>query len=127
MPPKQTIEAQNAAPASGPYSQAIKVPPLIFTSGQLPADESGNIDLSLSVALQTERCIRNIAAILEAGGSSLDIAIKTTVFLTDMSNFAEVNNVYEKYFTSLPARSCVAVKELPKRVPVEIECIAMVS
>ena len=107
--------------------QAIKSLPFIFTSGQLPADESGNIDLTLSVAAQAERCIRNVAAILEAGGSRLDLAVKVTVFITDMKNFAEVNGVYERFFTTRPARSCVAVKELPKRVLVEIECVAVVE
>lgn len=76
------------------------------------------------IGLQTEKCILNIKGILEGAGSGLAKVIKTTVFITDMAHFAEVNTVYEKYFTHKPARSCVAVKQLPKGVPVEIECIA---
>ncbi|KAF7554611.1 hypothetical protein G7Z17_g2796 [Cylindrodendrum hubeiense] len=122
------ISTANAAPAAGPYSQAVKISPSsswIFTSGQLPAEADGTLRLDDPIGEQTHRCIKNLAAILEAAGSSLDKVIKTTVFITDMKNFAEVNGVYEQYFTQKPARSCVAVKELPKGAPVEIECIAL--
>ncbi|KAH7137489.1 protein HMF1 [Dactylonectria estremocensis] len=118
-----------AAPAAGPYSQAVKIPlssGWIFTSGQLPAQANGNLNLDDPIGEQTRRCIKNLASILEAAGSSLDKVVKTTIFITDMKNFAEVNDVYMQYFTQKPARSCVAVKELPKGVPVEIECIALV-
>ncbi|CAH0020391.1 hypothetical protein V2G26_014742 [Clonostachys chloroleuca] len=124
----QNISTNNAAPAVGPYSQGVAVPAsasLIFTSGQLPAEQSGNIDLSQPVGVLTERCITNIKGILEASNSGIEKVIKATVFLTSMDSFGEVNQVYEKHFSHKPARSCVAVKELPKGVPVEIEVIAL--
>jgi 2-iminobutanoate/2-iminopropanoate deaminase len=90
----------------------------------LSIDETGTIQNG-SVDKQTAQCITNISHILTAGDSSLERVVKVTVFLTDMANFTEMNAVYEKYFTGKPARSCVAVKELPKGLPVEIECIAL--
>lgn len=93
-------------------------------SGQIPADAQGNI-IHDSIAKQTEACIANISAILREAGSDLKRVVKVNVFLTDMADFAEMNGVYEQHFVHRPARSCVAVKQLPKGVPVEIECVAL--
>ncbi|KAF2273066.1 YjgF-like protein [Westerdykella ornata] len=113
-----------ACPPAGPYSQAIVAGPHIFVSGQIPADKSGNL-ITGSIADQTTACCNNIIAILKEAGSDISRVIKVNVFLDDMANFAEMNGVYEKFFAHKPARSCVAVKQLPKGVPVEIECIAL--
>ena len=93
-------------------------------SGQLPADATGAL-LQGTIAELTEACIKNIVAILQEAGSGLENVVKVNVFLTDMANFAEMNATYEKYFVTKPARSCVAVKQLPKGVSVEIECVAL--
>ena len=98
---------------------------LIFVSGQIPGDPSGQL-VSGSIAVQTAACCENIKAILAEAGSDLSKVVKCTVFLSDMANFAEMNGTYEQYFPHRPSRSCVAVRELPKKVPVEIECIALV-
>ncbi|KAI9781276.1 MAG: hypothetical protein M1839_006069 [Geoglossum umbratile] len=119
------ISTTDACPPAGPYSQAIAAPPFIFVSGQIPADASGAL-VQGSIAQQTEACIGNIRAILDAAGSSMDKVVRVGVFLTDMADFAEMNGVYALHFTHKPARSCVAVKQLPKGVPVEIECVAVV-
>lgn len=117
------IETSNAPGAIGPYSQGFVVNGFVFTSGQIPVDPStGNIPEG--IAAQAEQSCRNVAAILEAGGSSMEKVIKTTCFLADMGDFAAFNEVYAKYFTGKPARSCVAVKTLPKNVLCEIEAIA---
>lgn len=117
------IETSNAPGAIGPYSQGFVVNGFVFTSGQIPVDPStGNIPEG--IAAQAEQSCRNVAAILEAGGSSMEKVIKTTCFLADMGDFAAFNEVYAKYFTGKPARSCVAVKTLPKNVLFEIEAIA---
>jgi len=115
----------NAAPAAiGPYSQAIISGNLVFTSGQIPLSaQDGQISGS-SITEQTEQVIRNLAAVLEAAGSSFAKVVKTTCFLADMNDFAAFNEVYAKYFTGKPARSTVAVKQLPKSVLVEIEAVA---
>ena len=105
-------------------SQAVKAGGTLYVSGQIPADQSGAL-IEGSIADKTEACIKNIAAILQAAGSDFAGVVKVNVFLTDMANFADMNAVYEKHFLSKPARSCVAVKQLPKGVPVEIECIAV--
>ncbi|KAI9812365.1 MAG: hypothetical protein M1826_002853 [Phylliscum demangeonii] len=112
-----------------PVSSKAACPPIkaagqIFVSGQLPADALGNL-VQGDISTQTEACIRNISAILHAAGSGLERVVKVNVFLTSMADFAEMNAVYERHFTKKPARSCVAVKELPKGVPVEIECVAL--
>lgn len=99
-------------------------PHQIFVSGQIPADTEGNL-ISGSIAEKTALCCKNISAILEAAGSSMAKVVKVNAFLDDMANFAEMNGEYEKWFSHKPARSCVAVKQLPKGVPVEIECIAL--
>ena len=118
------IYTENAPAAIGPYSQAIVHGDLVFTSGQIPINpETGNVDAEGIVA-QTEQVMKNLDAVLTAAGSSFEKAIKTTCFLSDMADFAAFNEVYAKYFTEKPARSCVAVKTLPKGVLVEVEVIA---
>ena len=118
------IYTENAPAAIGPYSQAIVHGDLVFTSGQISINpETGNVDAEGIVA-QTEQVMKNLDAVLTAAGSSFEKAIKTTCFLSDMADFAAFNEVYAKYFTEKPARSCVAVKTLPKGVLVEVEVIA---
>ena len=118
------IYTENAPAAIGPYSQAIVHGNLVFTSGQIPINpETGNVDAEGIVA-QTEQVMKNLDAVLTAAGSSFEKAIKTTCFLSDMADFADFNEVYAKYFTEKPARSCVAVKTLPKGVLVEVEVLA---
>ena len=121
------ISSQNAPKAIGPYSQAVKVGNLLFTSGQIPIDpESGEISGS-DICTQAERVCKNLGAVLTAAGVGFSDVVKTTCFLSDMADFAQFNSVYEKYFISKPARSCVAVKTLPKNVLVEIELIAEIK
>ena len=118
------ISTDKAPAAIGPYSQAVVVGNIVYTSGQIPiVPESGLIETT-SVTDQTEQVMKNLAAVLEAAGSSFEKAIKTTCFLADISYFAAFNEVYAKYFISKPARSCVAVKDLPKGALVEVEVIA---
>lgn len=118
------IYTKNAPDAIGPYSQAIVAGGLVFTSGQIPINpESGAVEVQ-TITEQTEQVCKNIKAVLEAAGSSLEKVVKTVCFLSDMGNFAPFNEVYAKYFTGKPARSCVAVKELPKGVLVEIDTVA---
>ncbi|MBR5219033.1 MAG: RidA family protein [Clostridia bacterium] len=119
--------ATNKAPeAIGPYSQAIVTGNLVFTSGQIPLNpETGNIE-GETIKEQAVRVCENLKAVLEAAGSSLDKAVKTTCFLQNMEDFAEFNAVYAEYFTEKPARSCVAARALPKGVLVEVEVIAEV-
>ena len=118
------IHTENAPKAIGPYSQAIKTGNLIFTSGQIPLlPETGEM-VGKTVSEQTHRVCKNLANVLEATGSSLQKVIKTTCYLNDMADFGEFNEVYAEYFTGKPARSCVAVKSLPKGALVEIEVIA---
>lgn len=118
------IHTNNAPAAIGPYSQALTLGNLVFTSGQIPiVPASGQVEAT-TITEQTEQVCKNLSAVLEAAGSSLEKAIKTTCFLSDMSDFAAFNEVYAKYFVNKPARSCVAVKTLPKNVLVEVEVIA---
>ena len=118
------IETKKAPGAIGPYSQGWEVNGFIFTSGQIPVDpDSGAVPKS--IAAQAEQSCKNVGAILEAAGSDLTRVVKTTCFLADMGDFAAFNEVYAQYFTSKPARSCVAVKGLPKGVLCEIEAIAV--
>lgn len=123
----QHVYTANAAYPAGPYSQAIKTAHNVYCSGQIPCDASGTIlDLSTSnIGSMTELCIQNLSAVLTAAGSSLERVVKVNVFITTMDHFAEMNATYEKWFKHKPARSCVAVSQLPKGVPVEIECIAL--
>ena len=119
----QVIDPKNAPGAIGPYSQGFKVGGFVYTSGQIPVDPAtGNAPEG--IAAQAEQSCKNVAAILEAAGSSMEKVFKTTCFLADMGDFAAFNEVYAKYFTSKPARSCVAVKTLPKGLLCEIEAIA---
>ena len=120
----EKIYTANAPEAIGPYSQAIKTGNLLFTSGQIAINPKTLKVEAVDIEGQTEQVCKNISAILEAGGTNFDKIIKTTCFLADMNDFANFNTVYAKYFTSKPARSCVAVKTLPKNVLVEIEIIA---
>ena len=119
----QKIDTKNAPGAIGPYSQGFVVGDFVFTSGQIPVDPATG-DAPEGIAAQAEQSCKNVAAILEAAGSSLEKVIKTTCFLADMGDFAAFNEVYAKYFTGKPARSCVAVKTLPKNLLCEIEAIA---
>ena len=121
------ISTDRAPAAIGPYSQAIVHGDMVFTSGQIPLDPSTGAVVEGGIAEQAERVMQNLAAVLEAAGTSFDRAIKTTCFLADMSDFATFNEVYARYFTSAPARSCVAVKTLPKGVLVEVEVIAEIA
>jgi len=118
----------NAAPAAiGPYSQAIHAGGLVFTAGQLGLDPTGG-ELAAGAAAQADRALRNLSAILDAAGTSLERVVKTTIFLADMGDFAAVNEVYAAHFsTPYPARSTVAVKALPKDALVEIEAVALVE
>ena len=120
----EKIYTENAPEAIGPYSQAIKVGNLLFTSGQIAIDPATSTVNSNDIVGQTEQVCKNISAILEAARTSFDKVIKTTCFLADMNDFAAFNEVYARYFISKPARSCVAVKALPKNVLVEIDVIA---
>lgn len=120
----ENIYTKNAPDAIGPYSQAIKVNGLVFTSGQIAINPaSGNVEAN-TIEGQTEQVCTNLKNLLEASGSSLEKAVKTVCFLKNMEDFAAFNAVYGKYFTEKPARSCVAVKQLPKDVLVEVEVIA---
>ena len=118
------ISTKNAPEAIGPYSQAIVTGSLIYTSGQIPINPaSGKIEAT-DIAGQTEQAVKNLKAVLEAAGSSLEKVVKTTCFLQHIQDFATFNSVYEKYFTVKPARSCVEVAALPKGALVEIEVVA---
>ena len=121
---KTVIETTNAPGAIGPYSQGWTVGDLIFTSGQIPVDPATGA-IAEGITAQAEQSCKNVGAILEAAGSSLEQVFKTTCFLADMGDFAAFNEAYAKFFTSKPARSCVAVKELPKGVLCEVEAIAI--
>ena len=120
----EVVYTKNAPDAIGPYSQAIKTNGLVFTSGQIAIDPAtGNIN-GTTIEEQTEQVMNNLKNLLEAAGSSLEKAVKTVCFLADMSDFAAFNEIYGRYFTGKPARSCVAVKTLPKNVLCEVEVIA---
>ncbi len=121
------IHTDKAPAAIGPYSQAMVVSNLVYTSGQIPINPaSGNIEAT-DITSQTEQVCQNLSAVLEAAGASLDSVVKTTCFLADMADFAAFNEVYAKHLPSCPARSCVAVKTLPKGSLVEIEAIAEIK
>ena len=120
---KTVIATTNAPGAIGPYSQGFEVNGIVYTSGQIPADPATGA-VPEDIAAQAEQSCKNVGAILEAAGSSFEKVFKTTCFLADMGDFAAFNEVYAKFFTSKPARSCVAVRELPKGVLCEIEAIA---
>ena len=121
---KTVISTPNAPGAIGPYSQCYAFGDLVITSAQIPVDPATGA-IPEGIAAQAEQSCKNVGAILEAAGVTLESVVKTTCFLADMGDFAAFNEVYAKYFTSKPARSCVAVRELPKGVLCEIEAIAV--
>ena len=121
------VSTDKAPAAIGPYSQAIVTNGFIFVSGQIPVNPATGAPAGNTIETQAEQSCKNVASILEAAGSSMNKVIKTTCFLADMADFAKFNEVYAKYFVSLPARSCVAVKALPKDVLCEIEVIAEID
>ncbi|MBQ6213410.1 MAG: RidA family protein [Ruminococcus sp.] len=118
------IHTEKAPAAVGPYSQAIVSNGMVYTSGQIAIDPVTNTVTGTTIEEQTEQIMRNLGAVLATAGSGFDKAVKTTSFLADMNDFAAFNEIYGRYFTSLPARSCVAVKTLPKGVLAEVEVIA---
>ena len=122
----EKISTPNAPKAIGPYSQAVKTGNMIYTSGQIPLDPVSGDMVGDNVAEQAEQVMKNLAAVLEAAGTCFDNVIKTTCFLADIADFAAFNEVYGKYITSAPARSCVAVKDLPKGALVEVEVVAII-
>ncbi len=124
---RTTIHTDAAPAAIGPYSQAIVTGSLVFTSGQIPLDPVTGAIVGDDIRAQAEQVMQNLAAVLAAAGSSFDRAVKTTCFLSDMADFAVFNEVYAAHITSAPARSCVAVKALPKGVLVEVEVIAEID
>ncbi len=120
----KTVHTDTAPAAIGPYSQAVVTGNLVFTSGQIPINPAtGNVE-AVGIEAQTRQVMENLGEVLKAAGSSFEKAVKTTCFLADIADFAAFNGVYAEFFTSKPARSCVAVKDLPKGVLVEVEVIA---
>lgn len=120
----KTIYTKDAPEAIGPYSQGIVAENILFTSGQIPLNPETNEVVGCNIENQTVQVMKNVGAVLKAAGSDFKKAIKTTCFLSDMADFASFNKIYANYFVSKPARSCVAVKNLPKGVLVEVEVIA---
>lgn len=118
------IHTDKAPAAVGPYSQAIRINDLVFTSGQIPLDPSTGAIVGNDIMAQAEQVMKNLMEVLAAAGTKQENTIKTTCFLSNMDDFAAFNEVYAKYFTEKPARSCVAVKTLPKNVLCEVEVIA---
>ena len=125
---KEPVKTSNAPAALGPYSQAIKVGEFVYTSGQIAIDPATGEFIGGGIVEQTERVLKNVAAVLEAAGSSLDQVVKTLVFLADMNDFAAMNEVYAKFFTGAPpARSTVQAARLPKDARIEIEAVALTT
>ena len=125
---KEIISTKDAPAAIGPYSQAIKAAGMIFISGQIPLNPASGEIAGASIEAQTKRVMKNLEAVLKAAGSDLDKVIKTTIYLTDLSDFAVVNEIYGSYFNeSPPARATVEVSGLPKGVKVEIDAIALAA
>jgi 2-iminobutanoate/2-iminopropanoate deaminase len=124
---KETISTENAPGAIGPYSQAVKAGNLIFCSGQIPLDPQTGEFVSEEIAEQTRQVLKNLSAVLEAAETSLNNVVKTTVFLADMNDFAQMNEVYAEFFSeNKPARATVQAARLPRDARVEIECIAVI-
>lgn len=119
-----TVSTDRAPAAIGPYSQAKICGNFVFTSGQIPADPKTGAIAEMDITGQTRQVCENIKGLLEAAGTSIDKVVKTTCFLADIADFTDFNDVYKDYFTSSPARSCVAVKDIPKGCLVEIEVVA---
>jgi len=125
---REPVKTSNAPGAIGPYSQAIKVGEFVYTSGQVAIDPATGEFIGGGIAEQTERVLKNVAAVLEAAGSSLDQVVKTLVFLADMDDFTAMNEVYGKFFTAAPpARSTVQAARLPKDARIEIEAVAVIT
>jgi 2-iminobutanoate/2-iminopropanoate deaminase len=122
----KVISTKKAPAAIGPYCQAVVANGMLFTSGQIPIDPASGEVAGLDIEAQAEQVMKNLAAVLEEAGTGFEKVLKTTCFLSDMKDFAAFNGIYEKYFTGKPARSCVAVKQLPKNVLVEVELVALV-
>ena len=120
----EKVYTKNAPDAIGPYSQAVKCGNLVFTSGQIAINPANGQVEAQTIEGQTEQVCKNLEAVLLAAGSSLDKVVKTTCFLAEMADFAVFNEVYGRYFSSKPARSCVAAKQLPRGVLVEVEVVA---
>ena len=123
----EVVYTKEAPDAIGPYSQAIKANGMVFTSGQIAINPANGQVEAKTIEEQTEQVMKNLGAVLKQAGSSFEKAIKTVCFLADMNDFGKFNEIYGKYFTSKPARSCVAVKTLPKNVLVEVECVALTN
>lgn len=123
----KVISTNNVPAAIGPYSQAIAVGNLVFTSGQIPIDPATGEFVSGGIREQAHQVCKNISEVLKAAGSSIEKSIKTTCFVADIADFADFNEVYGQYFTNKPARSCVAVKDLPKGALIELEVIAEIN
>lgn len=121
------IETKKAPAAIGPYSQGIIIKDMLFSSGQIPLDPATGEVVSGDITAQAQQVMKNVDGILEEAGTTADQVVKTTCFLADMADFAAFNRVYETYFTGKPARSCVAVRELPKGVLCEVEVIALIG
>ncbi len=121
----QTIHTDRAPAAIGPYSQAILAGNQLYSSGQIPIDPATGELVQGDITAQAEQVMKNLSAVLAAAGMEFTHVVKTTCFLADMADFAAFNAVYERYFTGKPARSCVAVKQLPKNALVEVEVIAV--
>ena len=121
------ISTPNAPKAIGPYSQAVVSGNILYTSGQIALDPESGILVGTDINAQTEQVMKNLSAVLSEAGTSFDNVIKTTCFLADIADFAAFNEIYGKYITSSPARSCVAVKDLPKGALVEVEIIAAID
>lgn len=122
---KKIINTKNAPAAIGPYSQAVMVNDILYASGQIPVDPATGEIKGDSIEVQAEQVMKNVGAILEAAGMTFENVVKTTCFIAEMKDFAAFNEVYAKYFVGCPARSCVAVKEIPKKVLCEVEVIAI--
>ena len=118
------VATEKAPQAIGPYSQAVVCQNLVFTSGQIPLNPETGMLEGENISEQTHRVCQNLKAVLEASGASLETAVKTVCYLANISDFSEFNEVYAQYFTEKPARSCVAVKQLPKGALVEVEVVA---
>lgn len=121
---REKIETQKAPAAIGPYAQGVMVEGFLFASGQLPVNPDTGLLAGATIEEQAEQSMKNVGAVLEAAGMTYENVVKTTCFLSDMGNFAAFNEVYGRYFTGKPARSCVAVREIPKGALCEVEVIA---
>jgi len=121
---KSTISTKEAPQAVGPYSQAIATEGFLFTSGQIPINPGTGLVEGSTIEVQTHQVMKNIEAVLKEAGMTFEDVVKTTCFLSEMENFSAFNQIYAEYFTSCPARSCVAVKEIPKNALCEVEVIA---